>query len=232
MTFNKSHSIINRMTPKGLKNVYPLFGYFFLLFMILPLILSCGSDTMEVAEVLENPPFSESGRENNTANNGSYASITEFLIDNGHTELLEAVTYVNAEIYTQLGELFADPSRQHTLFAPNNEAFFKLYTCLGMKTLDISELDDPGFVRDILLYHMVRGVQDSSSIIPNENENTIETLAGINLTVKSDRSVHSIGSIAFIGPNDADKRANNGIVHVINEVLLPTELSCQETESP
>ena len=207
-----------------------------LVFMMASHLFSCSSDNMEVSEIPENRSVTQIGPGNDGQSNGAddqlKESITEILIDNGHTELLEAVDYVNAEIYTQLGELFETQDRQHTLFAPTNEAFFKLYSCLGMKTLDISELGDPGLVRDILLYHMARGFQDSNSIIPVANENKIETLAGIDLTIKNDRSVQSIGSIAFIGPNDADKRAKNGVVHVISEVLLPLELSCQESNSP
>ncbi len=230
-----NHSIIKIKTRRSVKNAYHFVAQIVFILIMGPLFLSCGSDTMEVSGIPENPPVSLNNPVDNGQNNMTddelKESIAEILIDNGHTELLEAVEYVNAEIYTQLPELFASQSRQHTLFAPSNEAFFKLYSCLGMKTLDISELGDPGFVRDILLYHVARGVQDSNSILPSENENRIETLAGIDLIAKSDRSIQSIGSIATIGPDDADKRAKNGIVHVISEVLLPLEVSCQESSS-
>lgn len=230
-----NHSIIKIKTRRSVKNARHFVARIVFILMMGPFFLSCGSDTMEVSGIPENPPVSQNNPvdngQNNRADNDTYETITEYLIDNGHTELLEAVAYVNAEIYTQLPELFASQSRQHTLFAPSNEAFFKLYSCLGMKTLDISELGDPGLVRDILLYHVARGIQDSNSILPSENEKRIETLAGIDLIAKSDRSIQSIGSIATIGPDDADKRAKNGIVHVISEVLLPIEVSCQEGSS-
>lgn len=207
----------------------------FLGMVILTLGLSsCGSDSMDVVE----ERMSSSGYENTPVNNVGNTSggdelkesITAILLDNGHTELIEALDYVNGEIYTQLIELFASQNVQHTVFAPNNEAFFKLYNCLGMKTQDISEIGDPGLIRDILLYHVAKGRQDANSIIPSENEREVETLYGIPLRVKNDRTIQSVGSIAVIGPNDADKIAKNGIVHVISEVLLPIDLSCQGTD--
>lgn len=195
------------------------------------LLSSCGSDNMDAVEERINNPISENIPVNNIGNNSGddvlKESITAILLDNGHSELIEALDYVNGEIYTQLIELFASQNVQHTVFAPNNEAFFKLYNCLGMKTQDIAELGDPGLIRDILLYHVAKGRQDANTIIPSENEREVETLYGKPLTVKYDRSIQSIGSKAIIGPNDADKIAKNGIVHVISEVLLPIELSCQ-----
>ena len=201
-----------------------------LMFIVMAL-LSCGSDSMDIVEERVSSSTSYNTPVNNPVSNAGdeelKESITAILLDNGHTELIEALDYVNAEIYTQLIELFASQSVQHTVFAPNNEAFFKLYNCLGMKTQDISEIGDPGLVRDILLYHVAKGRQDANTIIPSENEREVETLFGKALTVKNDRTVQSVGSIAIIGPNDADKIAKNGIVHVISEVLLPIDLACQ-----
>ena len=190
------------------------------------IFLSCGSDSMEVVDTVENFAIPEVTPGNNASPDELKESITAVLLDNGHSELMEALDYVNSEIYTQLVELFAEQKEQHTLFAPKNEAFFKLYDCLGMQTQDISELGDPGLVRDILLYHVARGSFDSNSIIPIENENQVPTLYGKSITINKDRTIQSVGSVAVIGPDDADKKAKNGIVHVIDEVLLPFEVTC------
>lgn len=201
-----------------------------LLLLLIPMLTACSSDSMDVELPTESMSLLQNGSgsgQYSDSNSEVEESITAILLDNGLTELVEALDYVNAEIYTQLVELFASQNERHTVFAPSNEAFFKLYDCLGMKTQNISEIGDPGLVRDILLYHVVKGMNDSDDIIPSENETEIETLYGRTLTIKSDRSIQSVGSIAFIGLNDADKKAKNGIVHVISEVLLPVELSCQ-----
>ena len=199
--------------------------------MLIIFFLACDADNMEVDGFEDNSTTGQelvgSNGPIDAANPDVNESIAAVLLDNGHTELIEALEFVNAEIYTQLVELFEDQKERHTLFAPSNEAFFKLYDCLGMKTQDISELDDPGLVRDILLYHVAKEINDTSSIIPFENEKQIETLYGKSLTVKNDRSVQGVGSIAIIDPNEADIRAKNGIVHVISEVLLPVELRCK-----
>ncbi|MCA0930868.1 fasciclin domain-containing protein [Lutimonas saemankumensis] len=225
---NRHKNKINDLKRTKLSNQISWFGL--LVFMVL-VSLSCGSDNMDVVdEGVRNSGYQSTpvnNVNNNSANDELKESITAILLDNGHTELIEALEYVNAEIYTQLIELFASQNVQHTVFAPNNEAFFKLYNCLGMKTQDISEIGDPGLIRDILLYHVAKGRQDANTIIPSENEREVETLFGKALTVKNDRTVQSVGSIAIIGPNDADKIAKNGIVHVISEVLLPIDLACQ-----
>ena len=228
----KTNESYHTVQTKKLGRIYmrPLSLFLGILMLTLS-ISSCGSDSMDVVE----ERMSSSGYDNSAEiNDGNSAdnvelkeSITAILLDNGHTELIEALDYVNGEIYTQLIELFASQNVQHTVFAPNNEAFFKLYNCLGMKTQDIAEIGDPGLIRDILLYHVAKGRQDASSIIPSVNEREVETLYGKPLTVKNDRTIQSVGSIAVIGPNDADKIAKNGIVHVISEVLLPINISCQ-----
>ena len=96
-----------------------------------------------------------------------------------------------------------------------------------MVTQDISEIGDPGFVRDILLYHVSKGRKPSGSIIPSNSEFEVETRYGKSLFIKSDGSVQGVGSSAFLDIKLADKTAANGIVHIIDDVLLTKELLCQ-----
>ena len=181
---------------------------------------SCDSEELDSINVSANNQLNTSSQETSQL-------LSEVLLDNGLTEFVEALNYVNEEIYTQLPELFASGSEQNTIFAPSNEAFFKLYNCLGLVTQDISEIGDPGFVRDILLYHVAKGRKPSGSIIPSNSEFEVETRYGKSLFIKSDGSVQGVGSSAFLDIKLADKTAANGIVHIIDDVLLTKELLCQ-----
>lgn len=195
-------------------------GFNVLLFAMLVLVnLSCNSDDVEsVVEASTTQP--------NDVPQTS-VSISEIIFQNGFQEFSQALQYVNEELYTALLEIFATGTDPHTVFIPTDEAFYKLYDCLGMKTKDISEINNPGFVRDILLYHVVRQRYTLDSLIQSDQDINVKTYYGELLTVKSDGSIESIVNSSFIDLNKSNKFASNGIVHVINDVLLPVEVSCK-----
>ncbi len=97
-----------------------------------------------------------------------------------------------------------------TVFAPTDAAF----NALPMGTIDALLADPMGELTDILLYHVVPGEALSTDLVDGQS---ITTLNGASVTV-------SIGGGVFI--NDAqvtvaDIETDNGIVHVIDGVLLP-----------
>ncbi|MDW5562644.1 MAG: fasciclin domain-containing protein [Methanomassiliicoccus sp.] len=98
-----------------------------------------------------------------------------------------------------------------TVFAPTNEAFAKLDPALLQKltTTDVATL------KQILLYHVASGEVMAGDL---EDCQQIVTLQGGTVTV------HIIGSDVYI--NDAkviitDIQASNGVIHVIDTVLMP-----------
>lgn len=97
------------------------------------------------------------------------------------------------------------------VFAPTNEAF----AALDNETLTYLTSDDG--MDDLvatLRYHVVPSVYASGAI--PEGETMVESLQGTNLTiVKSGDSV----TVNGVAVTSADNLANNGIVHVIGEVL-------------
>ena len=98
-----------------------------------------------------------------------------------------------------------------TVFAPTDAAF----EALPEGVLDDLLADPTGQLTDILLYHVVNAKAMSADLADGQK---IETVFGQNLTV----SITSEG--VFI--NDAqvtvaDIEATNGVVHVIDAVLLP-----------
>ncbi|WP_299108108.1 fasciclin domain-containing protein [uncultured Tenacibaculum sp.] len=107
-----------------------------------------------------------------------------------------------------------------TVFAPNNEAFQKLLDSkAAWSSLDDIPVD---VLKSVLLYHVVTTKNASSSL---SNGQQIPTLNGASLVVDLSSGV-KINTVSGQSASviDADIDSSNGIVHVINEVLLPVEL--------
>jgi transforming growth factor-beta-induced protein len=105
-----------------------------------------------------------------------------------------------------------DGNRQFTVFAPTDAAFEDLFAALGVDGVDEIPLDT---LRTVLLYHVAPGERLSGDVISSSR---IRTIGKGFLSP----SVHD-GS-AWI--NDArivmpDIDVSNGVIHVIDKVLLP-----------
>lgn len=93
----------------------------------------------------------------------------------------------------------------YTVFAPTDQAFAKLGVDLSM--LSKEELTN------ILLYHVVAGSVESTSLA----NGFVETAGGYSIEINTDNGA-MINTANVIS---ADVMASNGIIHVIDEVLLP-----------
>lgn len=152
---------------------------------------------------------------------GDY-TITELALnDDRFSELVTALLYVDEELDAGLVDLFNSNDDDFTVFAPNNAAFGRLYETLGVD--DITDLD-PQLVADVLYYHVTNGRRAANSVVPPNSRNTksIQTLLEEKFMVNSDGQIIAIGNTA--GILDPDISASNGIIHEINEVLLPITL--------
>jgi uncharacterized surface protein with fasciclin (FAS1) repeats len=98
-----------------------------------------------------------------------------------------------------------------TVFAPTNEAF----TALG---------DLPGEIAltQVLLHHVVSEANLASSAL-NEGDNVAPTLEGddITVTVIGNPVIVTDGSGNEAGIIATDVQAGNGVIHVLDSVLLP-----------
>jgi len=100
-----------------------------------------------------------------------------------------------------------------TLFAPTDAAF----AALPSGTIPALLADPSGLLTDILTYHVVAGKALSSAL---SNGMTFTTLSGEILTVTiNSRGVFINGAKVTV----ADILTDNGVVHVIDAVLLPFE---------
>lgn len=144
--------------------------------------------------------------------------IAAIAIDAGFNELVEALLYVDSELNAGLVDLFLNGTDQYTVFAPTDEAFMNLYSALGIS--DITELDAT-LVLDVLLYHVTEGRRASNSVVPKRNYRNIDTLLGISFQVTPSAEIMAVGNSANI--TTADISASNGIIHIIDQVILPLQ---------
>jgi uncharacterized surface protein with fasciclin (FAS1) repeats len=149
-------------------------------------------------------------------------SIAEIaLIDDGEfDELVAALQYVDDELDAGLVDLFLNGTDQFTVFAPTDAAFEALYVTLEVN--DITQVDAQT-VLNVLLYHVTEGRRAANSVVPKNNTRTIETLLdGATFSVDTSGKIWAVGNYAMI--TSANISASNGIIHVIDTVILPITL--------
>jgi len=98
-----------------------------------------------------------------------------------------------------------------TVFAPTDEAF----AALPAGTLD-GLLKDPAALKKILLYHVVSGSVTSDDVVGLTSATSVEG-SPIAIAVK-DGAVYLNDSAKVVTP---DVMASNGVIHVIDKVILP-----------
>jgi transforming growth factor-beta-induced protein len=106
--------------------------------------------------------------------------------------------------------------RTTTVFAPTDEAF----AMFSNET--ITKLLDPAWsfhLRELLRYHLVDGTINGEELGMLE---TVTTLTNFNLTVTAGLNLLMVNNATIVYP---DLVAYNGIIHGINQVLIPTALT-------
>lgn len=97
-----------------------------------------------------------------------------------------------------------------TVFAPTDEAFAKLPegTVEGL-------LADPEALKSVLLYHVVEGKVKAEDVVKLDSA---KTLQGGEVKVSTSYGTVSINNAKVV---TADVKAKNGVIHVIDTVLIP-----------
>jgi uncharacterized surface protein with fasciclin (FAS1) repeats len=141
--------------------------------------------------------------------------IAQTAMNSGLDSLVAALLYVDSTENAGLVDLFTNTKDQYTVFAPTNAAFANLVGPGGA----ISDLDSE-LVLNVLYYHVTEGRRKSNSVVPPNADREIETLlAGQTFSVGSDEVITANNSSA--GFEAVDISCSNGVVHVIDTVLLP-----------
>ena len=97
-----------------------------------------------------------------------------------------------------------------TVFAPTDAAFAKV-----PKATLAALAKDKAKLRAVLLYHVAKGKLTAAKVV---KLHSIKTLNGQSLKVRVSRGTVTIGGARVIKANIG---ASNGVIHVINQVLIP-----------
>jgi uncharacterized surface protein with fasciclin (FAS1) repeats len=131
-------------------------------------------------------------------------SIVDIATDGNYSTLAAAL--VAADLVDALSGAYP-----LTVFAPSEDAFAKLPTG-ALEFL----LRNPEILKEVLLYHVVAGEVLSPTLADGQVVSTL--LTDGNVTVSIDGAMVMINGAAVVG---ADNIALNGVVHVIDTVLIP-----------
>lgn len=138
-------------------------------------------------------------------------TIAEIAVSNGNF-----TTLVAALSCTDLVGAVANPDAELTVFAPPDTAF----AALGLNAGNVCDAFDPGTLSTILLYHVVGERRPSPSVVNGQNK-SIDMLAGGSIYPVGKGSLTLIANSSTSNIVAADLMASNGIIHVVDTVLLP-----------
>lgn len=153
-----------------------------------------------------------------TAGDSDLGNIVEVAVGAGSFTIL-------AELLTAAGlvDALSGPG-PFTVFAPTDEAFAAAAAELGipLEDLAVALALDTELLTEILTYHVVSGNVPSSDVVTLNGE-AVETLSGESFTVNVDGETVSItdGAGRNVNVIDVDVEASNGVIHVLENVLLP-----------
>jgi uncharacterized surface protein with fasciclin (FAS1) repeats len=145
----------------------------------------------------------------------SPGTIVDIAVSAGNFETLVAAVSAAGLVETLQGE------GPFTVFAPTDEAF----AALPEGTLEALLADPQGQLTQILLYHVVPGKVMSTDL---SDGMTAETLQGSPVTFSIKDGVVKVNDATVIA---ADIEASNGVIHVIDAVILPPSEEAAE-EAP
>ncbi len=124
-------------------------------------------------------------------------------------------TLVTAVQAAELTEALNNPDASYTVFAPRNAAFAEIQDTVDtlLQPNNISDL------QNVLQYHVVPAEAFSAELTDGQQ---IETLNGEMLTVDiNNQGVFIVAANSRARVLEADIKTSNGVVHVIDTVLLP-----------
>ncbi|MGF1676467.1 MAG: fasciclin domain-containing protein [Rivularia sp. (in: cyanobacteria)] len=110
-----------------------------------------------------------------------------------------------------------DDDGPYTLFAPSDQAFAAIPEATRQRLLQPENRDT---LRQILNYHVVPGNLTANQIQSGE----IQTLANNPLNIQVDQATNQV-RVNGATVTQPDIQASNGVIHIIDQVILPPNLN-------
>ena len=155
-----------------------------------------------------------------TTDDATSGTITNVADTNGNFDTLVAALQT-----ANLDTVLADASGKFTVFAPTDAAFQAYLTEAGISAADL--LASPN-LSDILLYHVIVGAEINAAAATAIAGNTVTMQNGDNMAL-SLSNTELFANLSGISLPNVD--ASNGIIHVIDTVLLPPAEATTPTET-
>jgi len=166
---------------------------------------ACGGDAEDPAAAAATPAETQAPAETPAAAEQDIVALAA-----GTPELSTLVSAVGA---AELVETLQGDG-PFTVFAPTNDAF----SAVGQETLDeLLAPEGKAQLTDILTYHVVPGELMAADL---QDGQELETVQGGKLQVSVEGDTVRVGDATVVM---ADVDASNGVVHVIDAVLMPGE---------
>ena len=178
---------------------------------------ACGDDDAEGAEGAATEETDEAPSDDAAAESDDMSSEGEDIVDTavaaGDFDTLVAAVQAAGLEETLRGE------GPYTVFAPTDAAF----EALPPGTVDTLLADPQGDLTDILTYHVVEGEVPAADVAGLDGEE-VTTVNGATFTV----NVGDDGSVTLtdaagneVAVTQTDVEASNGVIHVVDAVLMP-----------
>ena len=165
--------------------------------------IEASNGVIHVIDAVILPPAEEEAAEEEAA--AELGTIVDIAVGAGDFNTLVAAVTAAGLVETLQGE------GPFTVFAPTDAAF----AALPEGTVEALLEDPEGALTDILLYHVVAGEVMSGDL---SDGMTAETVQGSSITVGIVDGVVTIDGATVVA---ADIEASNGVIHVIDAVILP-----------
>ncbi len=136
------------------------------------------------------------------------------------TQLVAALVRVsNDPSGADLVGTLSDADGNFTVFAPTDAAFTALYGVLGVAGVDEIPV---ATLQSVLTYHVVAGARILSTDLPNLTSGTVATVNGGTFELDpATATIDDNGSTSATNITATDILATNGVIHVIDKVILP-----------
>ena len=173
---------------------------------------ACGGDDDAAEDSSTEAPAEEEAMDEAEPEDEAMAepgTIVDVAVANGSFTTLVAAVQAAGLVETLSGE------GPFTVLAPTDEAFAAALEALGLTAEEL--LANTELLTEVLTYHVLAGEIPASQVVTLDGQ-SVATLNGaeINITVDGDTVMINDATVAAV-----DVAASNGLIHVIDSVLLP-----------